>query len=245
MALRERLKKALDDLEQEGIVAQMTEPTPWVSSILAVEKSDKRLRICLDPKDLNAAIQRSHYPMPTIEDILPDLHKTWIYSVVDARNGFWHVQLDEASSRLTCFNTPYGRYVWKRMPFGISSAPEEYQRRQDQVLEGLNGIHSVADDILICGKGDTYDDAVIDHNRNLTNLMQRCKEKGLKINKSKVKLGLEEVKFMGHTITKDGLKPDEEKVAAVKNMPTPESKSDVRRFIGFVNYLSKFIPGLS
>ena len=79
-----------------------------------------KLRICLDPKDLNSAIQRSHYPMPTIEDILPDLHNAKICSLLDARNGFWHVELDEESSLLTCFNSPYGRYRWKRMPFGIS-----------------------------------------------------------------------------------------------------------------------------
>ena len=95
--------------------------------------------------------------MRTIEDILVDLKDAKVFSTFDAKNGFWHVMLDERSSYLTTFNTPHGRYRWIRMPFGLSTAPEEFQRRQDQALEGLNGVRVVADDVLVFGKGATYD----------------------------------------------------------------------------------------
>ena len=204
-----------------------------------------KLRICIDPKHLNQNIKRSHYPLPTIEDLLPDLSKAKIFSVVDAKNGFCHVELDDESSYLTTFNTPFGRYRWLRMPFGISSAPEEYQRRQDQTVEGLRGVRSIIDDILIYGEGDTEEEAIADHDVKFRALMERCKERNLKLNKDKLSLKMKEVKFIGHLITSKGLKPDPEKVRAILDMPKPTNVSGVRRIIGFVTYLSKFLPKLS
>ena len=151
VALKEKLKKELDRLESQDIIAPIKdEATPWVSSMVVAARPH-RTRICLDPKDLNMAIQRCHYPMPTIEDILPELSNAKVFSVMDAKDGFCQVELTPESSKLTTFNTPYGRYRWKRMPQGLKSSPEEYQRRQDQALEGLRGVHPVADDILIVG----------------------------------------------------------------------------------------------
>ncbi|XP_060070555.1 uncharacterized protein K02A2.6-like [Ylistrum balloti] len=244
IALRDRLKAELDRLESMNVITPVTEPTAWVSSMVMVVKPEK-IRICIDPKDLNKALKRSHYPLPTIEDILPQLHRAKVFSVLDARSGFWHVELDEESSLLTTFNTPYGRYRWLRMPFGISTAPEEYQRRQNQTVEGLPGVHSIVDDILVYGEGETEAEAIVDHDRKLLLLLDRCRERGLKLNKDKLKLRRKEVKFVGHLITADGLKPDPEKVKAVSEMPDPTDIAGVRRFIGFVNYLSKFMPGLS
>ncbi|XP_061190307.1 uncharacterized protein K02A2.6-like [Saccostrea echinata] len=125
LALKAQLKDKLDRLENLNIIAQVSEPTPWVSSCLMVVKPNK-LRICIDPKDLNKALKRSYYPLPTIEEVLQQLTKAKVFSILDAKNGFWHVQMDHESSLLTTFNTPFGRYRWLRMPFGLSTAPEEY-----------------------------------------------------------------------------------------------------------------------
>ncbi len=99
--LREALKDALDELVQQDIVAPVQQPTPWNSSVVVVPKKDGKPRVCLDPRDLNKAIRREHYPLPTIEDIATRLHGAKVFTVLDV----WHVELDEDSSFLTTFNT--------------------------------------------------------------------------------------------------------------------------------------------
>ena len=248
--LKAELKKHIDELEKMEVLKKVSEPTDWISSQVVVRKGPK-LRLCIDPKDLNKALKRSHYPMPTIEEILPELAKAKIFSVADAKNGFWQVKLDEPSSFLTTFWTPFGRYRWLRMPFGIATAPEEYQRRQHEVLEGLVGVHVVADDILITGQGETEEEALKDHDRNLVALLERARAVNLKLNPKKLKLRLSEVPYIGHLLSANGLKPDPEKVRAVQDMPRPDGRGKaekikaVQRFLGFVNYLAKFVPHLA
>ena len=127
--------------------------------MVVVKKPNGTLRICIDPKDLNKVLKRSHYPLPTIEDILPDLSRAKVFSTFDVKNGFWRIELDEESSKLITFKTPFGKYRWLRLPFGLSSALEEFQRRQHQLIKGLPGVLSIHDDILVYGESDTYADA--------------------------------------------------------------------------------------
>ena len=129
VSLRNVVKAELDMMVDKEIIAQVTEPTPWVSSMVVAQKKDGRVRICLDPQHLNRAIMRCHYPLPTIEEVTTRLTNAKVFSVLDAKTGFWQVKLAEVSSYLTTFNTPFGRYRWKRMPFGISSAPEVWQQK--------------------------------------------------------------------------------------------------------------------
>ena len=194
------LAEPLEDLLKREVLLPETRPTQWVSSMVAVQKPDRRMRICLDPKELNEAIQREHYPLPTIKEVATRLHGAKLFSVLDARNGFWHIELDEESSFLTTFNAPapYGRYRWKRMPFGISSAPEVFQHRLCEVVEGLKGVEVVADDIVVVGFGDTQEDATLDHDKNLDAVLKRCMERNLKLNDRKVRLRLTAVPFIGH-----------------------------------------------
>jgi len=109
---------------------------------------------------LNRAIKREYYPLPTIEELTIRLGKAKVFTVLDASNGFWQVPLDEKSSKLTCFNTPFGRYRWLRMPFGLNSAPEVWQRRMHEIIEGLPGTEVIFDDFLIIYRGDITEQAV-------------------------------------------------------------------------------------
>jgi len=141
-----------------------------------VEKPNGKLRVCIDPVHLNQALKRSHYPLPVIEDVLPDLADVKFFSKADLKDGFLHVELDDESTLLTTFQTPWGRYCWKRMAFGISPAPELFQQKLDQNLEGLSGVHRIFDDLLITGKGATMSEASFDHDKNLRSLLKDAKK---------------------------------------------------------------------
>ena len=155
------------------------------------------------------------------------------------------MKLDEQSSYLTTFWTPFGRFRWLWMPFGVSTAPEEFQRWLHEVFEGLPGVEVIADDILVYGSGDTIEQAVQDHDGNLTAVLERARRRGLRLNKQKLKLRRTEVAYMGHLLTSKGLRPDPRKIQAVSEMPIPDGVQAVQRLLGFVNYLAKFLPHLS
>ena len=230
---------------QQNIIAPVTTPTKWVSSLVVVPKKTRKLRLCLDPRDLNQAIQREYYPLPTIEDVATRLHGAKVFTKLDARNGFWHVTLDEKSSFLTTFNTPFGRYRWKRMPFGIKSAPEVFQRKMHEVIEGLVQVEVVADDFVVVGRGINLEEATRDHDQKLIAFLQRCEERGLKLNSEKLTLRQTEVAFIGHVASGDGLRVDPAKVRAVLEMPAPTDRTGIQRLLGMIQYLSKFLPHLS
>ena len=118
--------------------------------MVVIPKKNGKLRICLDPMDLNHALQQENYPMPTIEDVASRLHRAYkVFMSLDVSNRFWRVVLNEESSFSTTFNTPFGRYHWKRMPFGIRSAPELFQRKMHELIEGLRGVEVIADDFVV------------------------------------------------------------------------------------------------
>lgn len=158
---------------------------------------------------------------------------------LDASSGFWQLKLDDVSSRLCTFNTPFGRYRFLRLPFGINSAPEVFHRTVKQLFEGIEGVETYIDDILIWGETKEL------HDSRLRLVLERARAKNFKLNKAKCKVGLSEIKYLGHIFSKDGLKPDQSKVEAIIQMPTPECKKDVERFLGMVTYLAKFVPNMS
>ena len=216
----EAMKTELDQMVADKIITPVTEPTDWVSSVLAVPKKDKLVRICLDPRDLNTAIKRSHCPSPTVEDVTSCLTNAKVFSVLDAKSGFWRVKLTENASYFTTFTTPFGRFRWLRTPFDISSAPEIWQRKMHEAIEGLLGVEVIADDFLVCGFGDTVDEVVKDHDQNLIAFLQGCHKLNLTLNLQKIKLRLSQVPFMGHLRTADSVVTDPNKVRAIRDMPT-------------------------
>ena len=131
------------------------------------------------------------------------------------------------------------------MPFAISPAPECFQRKLDQNLEGLEGIYKVADKFLITGRGASKEEAMKNHDVNLLKLLERRRERNLKLSREKLQLKCTETPFIGHVMTPEGVKPDPRKVEAVMKMERPSDVAAVRRLVGFVHYLSKFLSKLS
>ena len=245
ISIHDTVKKELDAMVENKVIAPVTEPTQWISSMVVVQKRNTKIRICLDPRDLNRAIMHSHYPLPTVEQVATCLNKAKIFTVFDAKTGFWQVQLDQKSSYLTTFNTTFGRYWWLRIPFGISSTPEVWQQRMNQIVVGLQSVEVIADNFLVCGIGNTIEEALANYDLNLRAFLNRAREKGLKLNPTKVKLRCSSVPFIRHLFTDKGLAPDPEKTAAIVNMPVPTNVKALQEFLGMVQYLSKFLPSSS
>ena len=150
VALKDYINSKLYQMIKQGILNNVNQPTNWVSSFVAVKEPGKS-RKCIDPKDLNKALKRNHYYIKTLDDILPNPTKAKVFSVLDAKDSFHQVELDNESSYLTTFWSPKGRLRWLRMPFEINPASEEYQRKQEEILEGLKGVETIHDDILVFG----------------------------------------------------------------------------------------------
>ena len=151
-SLLEKLKDKLQELEEKDVIQKVDRPTPWVNSLVIVEKLDGSLRLCLDPRDLNKAIRREHHRIPTAEDIASRLSGKKVLSIVDEKDGFWKARLDDESSHLCTFNTPYGRYRFERMPFGNSSAPDVFHKKNETIFGDIDGVEVIFDDIIIAAK---------------------------------------------------------------------------------------------
>ena len=175
---------------------------------------------CLKPrrKDQDLPTPGGHYPIPTVEEIVVKIPDATVFTVLDAKSGYLQMKLDYESSLLTTMNTPIGRYRWLKLHFGIKSAPEMYQRAMDEMLEGTDHAYTIMDDILVAGRNISHHDSVLEK------VLYRSKSYNLKLNFDKVRVGKQQVPYVGHIISAEGLKPDPEKVGATKEMPPQQQR---------------------
>ena len=238
-ALKVKVKNALDKLVETEVVTPVDDPTDWVNQMSVSTKKSGDIRICIDPRPLNLVLRREHYRLPVLDDVLPELSCAKKFSIFDLKSGYHHLVLDDESSLLTTFATPFGRYRWQRLPFGLKVSSEIFQKRLHQALEGLDGVRCIADDIIIFGRIEE------EHDTRVRKFLEKCRTLGIVLNKDKCQIGVKEIPFMGHLVTDHGLKPDPIKIEAVINMKPPTDKAGVERLRGMVNYLAKFVPKLS
>ena len=223
-ALKPDIKAELDCMEQQGVIRKVGEgePTEWVNSLVYRRKANGQLRICLDPKDLNKAIRRDYHVTPTLEEIQPKFNGAKYFSIPDAKSGYWNVELDEPSSYLATFNSPFGRYRFLRMPFGLRMAQDVFQHRIHQMIEGCPGVTGIADDIVVFGRTEE------EHDANLHTFMERCVVKGLNLNPEKIRIKEPEIKFFGVICSADSVRPDPKKTAAISDKPAPTNRHSGR-----------------
>lgn len=237
--VQDAFKNELQRMVDMHVIEEVTEPTEWVNAVVTVKKPNGKIRICLDPKNLNDNVLREHFYIPTFEEIACQMSGATIFSILDATQAFWQIKLSEESSKLTTFNTPYGRFRFLRLPYGICSAPEIFHRCFSQIFRDIPGVVIYIDDLLIYAKDD------IEHDMILEKVLQRAKENGIRFNAEKSKFRLREVKYMGHTFSEKGLQPDVDKVRAILAMEEPTNVKSLESFLGMVTYISKFIPSMS
>ena len=230
--LKEAALKELARLERLGIIERVTKPTSWCSPSFFLPKKNNEVRLITDLSKLSRHIRRPVHPfntvMETIQKIKPNMK--W-FATLDARQGFFQIQLDKDSQELTTFMTPHGRYLFLRLPMGMSSSMDVWCLASDQALEGIENCLKCVDDILLCGE--TKADLL----RTLDEVLKRCSAKKLKINREKIQFG-QEVNFGGYIISKDGAKPDPKKLAAIKDFPQPKNLTDLRSFLGLATQLA-------
>lgn len=239
LPLLEKIKRKLDSMVEMDVIVRVDEPTEWCSGLVTVPKPNGDIRMCVDYVQLNKYIRREIYPMPVTENILGQLGQTRYFSKLDANSGFWQFDLDEKSQNLTSFITPFGRFKYKRLPFGISAAPEFFQKHVTKIVEGINGVPVNSDDILV------YGESTEEHDQRLLKVLQKLLAAGITLNKDKCIFGVTEVKYLGHVINEEGVHIDKDRIDAIASMSSPVNVSEVRSLMGTINYMARFIPHLA
>ena len=239
LPLRGKVKEELCRMEAMGIISKIQDPTPWCAGMVVVPKRSGAVRICVDLKPLNHNVLREVHPIPKVDETLAQLSGATVFSKLDANSGFWQIPLADESRPLTTFITPFGRFCFNKLPFGVSSAPELFQRRMSRILEGLNGVLCQMDDIVVFGQN------VAEHNIQLTAVLKRIKEAGVTLNADKCEFAKSEVKFLDHVIDKEGIGADPDKTSAIVKLNATTNVTELRRFLGMVNQLGKFSPRIS
>ncbi|KAJ0182603.1 hypothetical protein K1T71_001972 [Dendrolimus kikuchii] len=239
LALREPVALELKRLEAEGTIRKV-DYSDYGSPIVPVIKKNGDIRICGDYKvTINPKLMREPYPLPRIEELFAALSGGEQFSKIDLTNAYQQLWLEEDSQPCTAITTHVGTYVYRRTPFGLTCIPEKFQKFMEETLKGLKGVAVFMDDIAVSGP-DKFT-----HLSNLKALFARLSEVGLRIKLEKCKFMQDSISYLGFIIDKNGLHPDPNKVKAIVEAPAPSDITQLRSFLGFINYYAKFIPNLS
>ena len=214
--------------------------SPWASAIVLVRKKNGKLRFCIDLRKLNNRTLKDSYALPRIEQTLESLADSQIYSTLDLTSGYWQVEMAEECKPYTAFTCgPLGFYECETMPFGATNAPTTFQILMEDCLGDLNMNWCIVylDDVIV------YSKTPEEHLERLEAVFQKLSNAGLKLKPSKCSFFKNEITYLGHLITADGIATDPKKIEAVLKWPQPETVSDVRSFLGFVGYYRRFIKG--
>ena len=217
------------------IIEPIKNPTVSVNGLVIVEKPNGKLPICLDPRPLNNATKCEHLHLPTAEEIFSQMSGACFFSKLDASSGYLQIKVDEEISHLLAFGTLLGRYRFKRLPYGIHSASEIFQRAITSIISDVPGTANSQDDIIVRGR------TLAEHNERLSKVFLKIRDSGLKLNKKKCQIGVKSIAFLGHIISSEGVKVDSTKVEAITRMQLPNSVTEFQRFLGMITYLGKFI----
>ena len=252
--LQDAFHEEIRNLEQLGILKETKDVTEWVNSFVIVEKKlpidssnshspgysvNKKLRICLDHRDLNEALEQEPYYTCSIGEIIGKFHGMTKFMIPDFNKGYWMVELDPESRKYTTMALDIGRFEWMRLPMGSIVAQDVFQRKLDAIFLSIPGVTGIADDMINYGRNDQ------EHDEHLVNFLEVCRKNTLTLNADKMQFRLPQVSFFGHQWSARGLSPDPKKIAAVKQMELLQDMETMKSFLGLVNYLNRFSPCLA
>ena len=236
---REKVTEKLDELMKLDVIEKVEGPTSWVNPLVVVEKPNGDIRICLDMRQANLAIVREKHPVPTVEETLQEVSNAKVFSKLDLNMAFHQIELHPDSRDITTFAAPNGLYRYKRLLFGVNMATEKFQQIVWQIIKDCRGAYNLHDDLRVIGANDK------EHDENLDRVMRKLEESGLTLNYDKCEIGVDSMVYMGDVLSGEGLKVSSERVKAIVEAPAPQSPSEVRSFLGSVQFCAKFIPNFA
>ena len=238
-SLRPAVEAELDRLEKEGVVT-MVSHSAWAAPVVVVPKADDGIRLCGDFKvTVNQVLDVDKYPLPNPQDLLSALAGGKRFTKLDLKHAYQQLSLSEESKQFLTINTSKGLYQYLRLPFGVASAPAIFQSTMDTILKGIDGVVCYIDDILITGRNDQ------EHRNRLEAVLSRLARYGVQLKWSKCSFLQKKVQFLGHVIDAEGAHPSPEKVQAIVEAPSPSTVTELRSFLGMLQYYGKFLPNLS
>ena len=238
-ALRAKVEQELSRLEKAGVIESVQFST-WAAPIVPVLKQDGSLRICGDYKvTVNQAARTDCFPLPRIDDLFASLAGGKAFSKLDLAHAYQQLQLDDESKKLVVINTHKGLFRYNRLPFGVSAAPAIFQRTIEGVLHGIPNVCVYLDDILVTGGSEET------HLETLNKVLSRLEEAGMRLKRTKCAFLLPAVEYLGHHISAEGIRPTQEKIRAIMEAPAPQDVTQLRSFLGLINYYGKFVGQMS
>ena len=235
-ALKSQVEQELNRLEREGVVNH----SQWAAPIVTVPKKDGTVRICGDYKvTINPVLDVDQYPLPWPEDLFATLAGGKFFSTLDLSHAYNQVVLDDGLLKYLTINTHRGLYEYTRLPFGVASAPSVFQKMMDTILQGMDGVICYLDDILVSGRTEE------EHLTNLQKVLERLQEHGIRAKRAKCTFLKTSVQYLGHVIGTDGLHATDAKIEAIVNAPSPKNVTELRSYLGLLNYYGRFIPNLA
>lgn len=237
--LEEKINNKLDELVKRDIIEPVNNAATWVSPIVPILKSDGSVRICVDMRCANKAIMRENHPLPTMTQLLPKLRKARVFSKLDIKDAFHQVEIKEDCRDITTFITSRGLFRYKRLMFGISCAPEHFQKILERMLLPCEGVINFIDDIVVFGSD------VNEHSARLKHVLQVLNQNNVLLNENKSVFNASKMEFLGHELSPNGIKPLDKYVKTIESFREPKTVEEVQSFLGLVNYIGKWIPNLA
>ncbi|XP_062698180.1 uncharacterized protein LOC134284037 [Aedes albopictus] len=215
IALEEKIETKLRSLLELDIIERAPGPSPWVSPMVPVQKDSGEIRLCIDMRRANQAVLRESHPLPLVDELLSSVSGAVLFSKLDIKDAYHQVELSERSRPITTFITKYGLYRYKRLMFGVSCAPELFQKTMEVVTAGLEGVIVYLDDAVVFGATKE------EHDRRLAALLKRFSDYDILLNEQKCIYGVESLEFLGHQLSTTGVRPTESRLAAIEKFREP------------------------